>query len=90
LHPTARRHGHRNLRAVCCGDARRHGCGLRIPADVRIAGFDADTANPYGQIILTTVQQPIELITRRALDRLLEEGAGSAIDTESAPKALVA
>jgi LacI family transcriptional regulator len=64
--------------------------GLRIPGDVRIAGFDADTANRYGQIILTTVQQPIELITRRALDRLLEEGAGSAIDTESAPKALVA
>jgi LacI family transcriptional regulator len=48
--------------------------GLRIPDDLRIIGFDADTANRYGQIILTTVQQPIELITRHALDCLLDGG----------------
>ena len=50
--------------------------GLRVPDDIRIVGFDADTANSYRPITLTTVQQPIEAITRRALGRLLDEDAG--------------
>jgi LacI family transcriptional regulator len=48
--------------------------GLRTPDDIRIIGFDADTANSYRPIILTTVQQPIEAITRHALNRLLNDG----------------
>lgn len=52
--------------------------GLRIPQDVRVVGFDADAANNYKQAILTTVQQPIEAITRGALGLLLDEGRPAA------------
>jgi LacI family transcriptional regulator len=56
--------------------------GLRVPDDIRIIGFDADDANSYRPIILTTVQQPIEAITRRALDCLLDEVTGDAQITD--------
>jgi LacI family transcriptional regulator len=63
--------------------------GLRTPDDIRIIGFDADTANSYRPIILTTVQQPIEAITRHALNRLLNDGTdrtGNAdTDTDTEP-----
>lgn len=49
--------------------------GLRIPRDIRVVGFDADTAGSFGQIILTSVRQPIGAITRIALDRLLGDAA---------------
>ncbi|MGI5219783.1 LacI family DNA-binding transcriptional regulator [Nocardia sp. CA-290969] len=51
--------------------------GLRIPGDIRIVGFDADTAGVFGQITLTSVRQPIGAITRAALDRLLGDNAES-------------
>ncbi|MBO0880402.1 MAG: LacI family DNA-binding transcriptional regulator, partial [Mycobacterium sp.] len=47
--------------------------GLHTPDDIRLVGFDADTTNNYRPITLTTVQQPIEAITRRALSHLLDE-----------------
>jgi LacI family transcriptional regulator len=59
--------------------------GLHIPDDIRIVGFDATTANSYRPIILTTVQQPIEAITRRALSRLLDEDAGKAQTADAEP-----
>ncbi|MGW1738256.1 LacI family DNA-binding transcriptional regulator [Nocardia sp. NPDC001965] len=46
--------------------------GLQIPRDVRIVGFDGDTADRFGQITLASVRQPIDTITRRALARLLD------------------
>ncbi|MFI5720473.1 substrate-binding domain-containing protein [Nocardia sp. NPDC051750] len=58
--------------------------GLRIPGDIRIAGFDADTAGNFGQITLTSVRQPIGAITRTALARLLGEGADTSEVAESA------
>ncbi|MBB5918194.1 LacI family transcriptional regulator [Nocardia transvalensis] len=45
--------------------------GVRVPADIAVVGFDGDVTNTYGQLTLTTVQQPIDAIARRALDRIL-------------------
>ncbi|WP_245665146.1 LacI family DNA-binding transcriptional regulator [Nocardia sienata] len=50
--------------------------GLRIPEDVRVVGFDGATADHFGQITLTSVRQPVDLITRRALARLLDPPNG--------------
>ncbi|SDI64956.1 LacI family transcriptional regulator [Rhodococcus triatomae] len=53
--------------------------GLGVPGDIRIVGFDADTANDYRQISLTAVQQRIDAIAGRALGCLLDEsGSGGA------------
>ena len=59
--------------------------GLRIPEDVRIVGFDADTANHFGQVTLTSVQQPIDTITRSALARLLDPPDGATEAGRSGP-----
>ena len=59
--------------------------GLHIPDDIRVIGFDADSANRYRPIILTTVQQPIEAITRCALNLLLDEDAGKARNVDAQP-----
>ncbi|WP_445167720.1 LacI family DNA-binding transcriptional regulator [Mycolicibacterium sp. Dal123E01] len=45
--------------------------GLTVPDDVAVVAFDGDNRNTYGQIILTTVQQPLEAMTEVALDLAL-------------------
>jgi LacI family transcriptional regulator len=54
--------------------------GLRIPGDIRVVGFDADATDRYRPVMLTAVQQPIDVIARRALDRLLDDPAGPAAE----------
>lgn len=44
--------------------------GFTVPEQIRVVGFDAG-ARHFGQITLASVRQPIEAITRRALDQLL-------------------
>ncbi|MGW5381355.1 LacI family DNA-binding transcriptional regulator [Nocardia sp. NPDC003963] len=62
--------------------------GLRIPEDVRVVGFDADTTNAFGQITLTSVQQPIDTITRTALARLLDPSNGDTAAGRPVPMAV--
>ncbi|MFF2083698.1 LacI family DNA-binding transcriptional regulator [Nocardia sp. NPDC058176] len=63
--------------------------GFRVPDQVRIVGFDASAARNFSQITLTSVQQPIEAITRQALDRLLTTAPEpAAIDPASLPIAV--
>jgi LacI family transcriptional regulator len=45
--------------------------GMDIPNDIRVVGFDG-TNNDYGQFRLTAVQQPVDAITREALNQLLD------------------
>ncbi|WP_433684841.1 LacI family DNA-binding transcriptional regulator [Nocardia sp. CA-119907] len=45
--------------------------GARIPQDISVVGFDGDRTNAYGQLVLTTVQQPIDTIARAALNAVL-------------------
>ncbi len=46
--------------------------GRRVPDDLAIASFDGIAESAYTIPGLTTVQQPIELMGRRAIDRLLD------------------
>lgn len=64
--------------------------GLDIPGDVRIAGFDAGAvaSDTFGQITLTSVQQPIDAITRRALGRLLDDSRPAVAETARIETAL--
>ncbi|WP_328396013.1 LacI family DNA-binding transcriptional regulator [Nocardia sp. NBC_00416] len=50
--------------------------GLNIPGDIRLVGFDADTADNFGQITLASARQPIDAITRTALGCLLDTPKG--------------
>jgi len=45
--------------------------GLRVPDDLAVVAFDGDTRNSYGQIVLTTVQQHVEVMASTALDLVL-------------------
>lgn len=56
--------------------------GLTIPDDIRVVGFDG-TNSDYGQFELTTVQQPVDAMTREALNQLL--GAPVAIPAPLEP-----
>ena len=42
--------------------------GLTVPGDVSVVAFDGDTRNSYGQIVLSTVQQHVDLMAETALD----------------------
>lgn len=53
--------------------------GLRIPHDISVVGFDANPADTYAPITLTAVQQPLEVIARTALSRVLDP-AGTRTD----------
>ncbi|WP_236573664.1 LacI family DNA-binding transcriptional regulator [Nocardia caishijiensis] len=46
--------------------------GPRVPGDVRIVGFDGGAANQFGQITLTSVMQPIDVIAARAIGDVLD------------------
>lgn len=62
--------------------------GMRVPNDVRLAGFDDVQLSRFSLPALTTVRQPIEALARRAVDLLLDGIEGkelpliSAIDVE--------
>lgn len=49
--------------------------GLRVPADVAIITFDGDPRNLYAPVVLSTVQQQVDLIARLALDLTLGRDA---------------
>lgn len=48
--------------------------GLDIPGDLRVVGFDGSN-NDYGQFRLTAAQQPVDILTRRALSQLLDQSS---------------
>ncbi|MGY0498444.1 LacI family DNA-binding transcriptional regulator [Nocardia sp. FBN12] len=55
--------------------------GLRVPGDIRIVGFDGGTAQNFGQITLTSAQQPIDTIAHRAIGDVLDPTLDSAAHT---------
>ncbi|MEV0466568.1 LacI family DNA-binding transcriptional regulator [Nocardia tengchongensis] len=59
--------------------------GLRIPEDIAVVGYDADTSNAYAPLRLTTVQQPIDDIARTALSQVLD-AAGTPRSTGTLPE----
>lgn len=68
--------------AVICGndtmaigviDEARENFGLRVPEDLSVVGFDGINPVSWHSYQLTTVKQPIELMTKAAVDTLLEQ-----------------
>jgi LacI family repressor for deo operon, udp, cdd, tsx, nupC, and nupG len=55
-----------------------HDTGLRVPEQVSITGFDGLEMGQFVSPALTTIYQPLEELTRQALQRLLEMIAGTA------------
>ena len=63
-------------------DACRHILGLRVPDAVAITGFDDIPQAGWPAYALTTVAQPIERLTRAAVDMLMEHVAGRVMENE--------
>lgn len=68
--------------AVICGndtmaigviDEARHNFGLRVPEDLSVVGFDGVNAVYWHSYQLTTIKQPLEQMTKAAVDILLEQ-----------------
>ena len=48
-------------------------CGIRIPEDLSLIGFDNISYGALPRIELTTVEQPMKLLASEAVDILLEK-----------------
>ncbi|WP_309241064.1 LacI family DNA-binding transcriptional regulator [Nocardia sp. BSTN01] len=46
--------------------------GLLVPRDLSVVGYDTDTSDTYAAVTLTAVRQPIDVIARLALSRVLD------------------
>ncbi len=66
-------------------------CGLRIPEDVAIVGFDNIERSSYAPVPLTTIKQPTEEIGTLAVERLIRQIQGDTIPARTIlkPKLLV-
>lgn len=79
---------HQRLDAVLCSnDSWAMGAltacaeaGLRVPEDIALTGYDNDLAGMYGEVALTTVEQPLEAMARKAVALLLKLVRGEALD----------
>lgn len=54
--------------------------GIRLPEELSIVGFDNVYPSQYLFPALTTINQPFDLITRKAIDMILDTRAGKAVD----------
>ncbi|WP_151482019.1 LacI family DNA-binding transcriptional regulator [Streptomyces albicerus] len=58
-----------------------HQCGLSVPGELSIVGFDDTYPAQYADPPLTTVRQPLQDMGRLALRTLLRLGAGEPLDS---------
>lgn len=63
-------------------DAARFDLGLKVPVDVQVSGFDDLPESAWPSHDLTTLRQPVEMLTRTAIRMLEEHIAGTAIGSE--------
>jgi LacI family transcriptional regulator len=63
-----------DLMALGCLQAARE-CGLRVPEDVAIVGFDDIPFASFPEVQLTTIRQPTYDMGRMAVDILLGNGS---------------
>ena len=63
-------------------DACRHALGLRVPEDVAVTGFDDVPQAAWPPYDLTTLRQPVETMTRAAIEMLGARIAGEASTPE--------
>lgn len=56
--------------------------GLRIPLEISISGFDGIELTKFVTPALTTVRQPVEAMSERALEALLEIVGGGELDAD--------
>lgn len=54
--------------------------GIDVPTELSVVGFDDSIPAGWAMVNLTTVRQPIEAMAVRAVDVLLDQLAGTAID----------
>lgn len=65
-----------DMMAIGAMDRARHGLGLRVPEDVRFAGFDGIQSSQWDSYRLTTVRQPIRAMSEAAAALLMDRLAG--------------
>lgn len=59
-----------DVMAIGCLDCARHELGLEVPAQLSVAGFDADEPSNWLSYNLTTLRQPVPMMAAAAADLL--------------------
>ena len=59
--------------ALAVMDTLRYELGLKIPDDVSIVGYDDVPAASWPSYLLTTVQQPVNIMVRETVEILIEK-----------------
>ncbi|TLS49017.1 LacI family transcriptional regulator [Paenibacillus antri] len=57
--------------------------GKRVPADVKVIGYDGIQDHPYFHPVLSTIRQPVEEMARTAVTLLLKKIEGEAVEQET-------
>ncbi len=80
-----------DIMAVGGMDAFRHECGLRVPDDIAVVGFDDIPMASWPSYRLTTVQQPLERMIAAAVQSVANalDGTDTAPRTHSIPGTLI-
>lgn len=64
--------GANDVMAIGCIDEAREVCGLQVPEDISVVGFDGVGPARYAAYDVTTVRQPVGRMTEAAISMLLE------------------
>ena len=71
-----------DMMAIGCIDEAREGYDLFVPEDISIVGFDGIGPSSFAAYQLTTVQQPVERMTKATVDMLMERIEDSSVSPE--------
>lgn len=71
-----------DMMAIGAIDAARHDLGLGVPADIAVAGFDGSPQGQWASYSLTTIRQPIDVMSSAAVEMLLARVADPALPPE--------
>ena len=61
-----------DIMAIGVIDEAKESLGLNVPEDLSVVGFDGVSASQWFNYQLTTIQQPLEQLTKAAVDILME------------------
>lgn len=71
-----------DMMAIGCIDEAREGYDLFVPEDISVVGFDGIGPSSFAAYQLTTVQQPVERMTKATVDMLMERIEDGSISPE--------
>lgn len=71
-----------DVMAIGCMDAARLDCGLKVPEQLSVVGFDGTSSGAWLSYRLTTINQPVEIMVEAVVNMLMERLENSELPPE--------